>query len=149
MIAPIGATFPPNDVASEGELLKIGYLDSRLVFDRLKPQYFYSEANRRVCEAQLAAHALRAPADARDVARWLRAHGRDAQVGGAPYLFVLIETVNVRLDLVDHYVERVVDTWRARTLAWNFERAAARLRLGGHWERVLALLERENEGVAA
>jgi replicative DNA helicase len=57
----------------------------------VKPQDFYSDANRRIYEAIFELHRTSTPVDIVNVASWLRSRERLEQVGGSPYLAELTD----------------------------------------------------------
>ena len=82
----VAGRVPPHDLDAEAAVLSAVLLDatrSTRSLEILKPEHFYTEANRRIFEA---AHRARARGHAgrhRQVASWLRDRERLAQVGGA------------------------------------------------------------------
>ena len=79
-----------------------------LVFDKLAPEHFFCESNRRIYEGILALSKAGLHVDITSVAGWLRDQNRLAQVGGSPYLVNLVNAVPA-VAHVEQKAERIVD----------------------------------------
>jgi len=100
----------------------------------------YSDANRRVSEAVDELRESGRPIDIVTVARQLQDSGRLAQVGGSPYLSVLIEAPYV-LHVQEH-AKIVRERWRLRQALAHAQRLVATIRSSPvPHEEVQALLE--------
>ena len=79
---------PPHDLEAEAAVLSACMLDLSAMdkITDLKPEYFYSEAHRRIFEACFELKQSGHPVDVLQVQSWLKDRQRLAQVGGAGYL---------------------------------------------------------------
>lgn len=118
---------PPNDLDAEGAVLSATLLDAD-AFDRvqeiLRPEHFYSDANRRIFEAIVDLQTSGRPVDVVSVAGWLRDKGRLQQVGGTPYLAQLSDATPAVAHIEAH--ARVIrEKWRVRQLISTCQHFAA------------------------
>jgi replicative DNA helicase len=118
---------PPHDLDAEGAVLSAILLEREAldkVLEILKPEHFYSEANRRVFEAAVELSIPGTPIDIVSVAGWLRDRDRLGQVGGSAYLAQLVDTVP-SVAHIDTYARMVKEKWRVRQLIATCQRVAA------------------------
>lgn len=134
---------PPHDLDAEGAVLCALLLESvqhdadfqrryprviesyKRAREILRPEHFYSEAHRRICEA-----ILETPdPDVVTVAAHLRDSGRLAQVGGTPYLTEILNSAPSVAN-VAHYAEIVVAKYAERQVILGCQEAAAQLYAG-------------------
>jgi replicative DNA helicase len=124
---PTAGRIPPHDLDAEAAVLSAMLLD-RDALDRvvgiLRPEQFYSEANRRICEAAIELTKQHKPVDIVSVAGELRDRDRLPQVGGAAYLAQLVDAVPSVAN-IETYAEMVREKWRVRTLIAKCHSAAA------------------------
>lgn len=112
---PRGA-FVVNDLDAEAVCLAAALVDPNaypLIADRLRPDRFFSEANRRIWEA-IVSVAATGPVDAVAVKGRLADTGRLAQVGGGAYLAQVIGAPATVY--VERYAARVAELARLRDL---------------------------------
>jgi replicative DNA helicase len=121
------ARVPPSDLDAEGAVLSACLLERDAVdkcAELLKPEHFYSEANRRIYEAILALAASGKPVDLVTVAGALRDAGRLAQVGGSPYL-AMVQDSTPSVANVETHAATVRAKARLREMAATCSRLAA------------------------
>jgi replicative DNA helicase len=132
---PDPITLPPHDLDAEASVLSacmIGPGDSTNVArirDFLRPEHFYSEANRRTFEAVLDCVDAGKPPDMVGVLERLKVSNRLAQVGGFEYLAGILDAAPAIVNLV-HYAEIVHNRWRERQVIAVAQRIAATGYLG-------------------
>ncbi len=118
---------PPHDLDAEAAVLSAVMVDP-LALDKvnefLKPEYFYSEAHRRVFEACVDLSAEGKPVDVVQVATWLRDHERLAQVGGMAYLTEVLNAAPAVAN-VAAYGKTIHEKWRVRQLVLTCQRVTA------------------------
>lgn len=118
---------PPNDLDAEMAVLCAVMLDDS-AFDKigemLKPEYFYSEAHRRIFEACRELKSTGRPVDVVQVATELRNRERLVQVGGMQYLSELINSTPAILN-VQAYAQTIHEKWRIRQLIVACQRVSA------------------------
>lgn len=123
----VAGRVPPNDLDAEAAVLSAMLLEKSAV-DRvvanLKPEQFYSEANRRIYEAAFELHAKSQPVDVVQVAGFLRDRDRLAQVGGNAYLAQIVDSVP-SIANVEIYAARVKEKWRLRQMIQECQRIVA------------------------
>lgn len=93
-LEPAAGRVPPSDLDAEAAVLSASMLSAEardIVRDILRPEHFYADANRRICEAIYDLSEQGQPADAVTVAAHLRASGRIDQIGGTAYLSVIVD----------------------------------------------------------
>jgi replicative DNA helicase len=121
------ARIPPHDLDAEGVVLS-GILNApeRLdtILDILRPEHFYSEANRRIYEAVLDLSARGVPIDYVAVAGLLKDRDRLSQIGGAAYLVEIQDNIPFAPDLESH-AKRIRNKARRRKLIATAQRIAA------------------------
>lgn len=109
---------PPHDREAEAAVLSACLLSSE-AFDQvqelIRPEHFYSDANRRVFEAVLSLQEQSRPVDVVTVAGWLRDNDRLEQIGGTPYLAQLTDATPA-VAHVEAHAKSVREKWRLRTL---------------------------------
>jgi hypothetical protein len=123
---------PPHDLDAEAAVLSaILIMDDSseevrarrpIAFDSLaqarrilRPEYFYSEAHRRIYEACVEVASKGSPVDVVLVATWLRDHDRLAQVGGMVYLTEILNAAPAVAN-VAAYAKVVYEKWRVRQM---------------------------------
>ena len=94
------------------------------VLEILQPEHFYLEAHRRIYDACVALARASKPVDLITVAGWLRDREQLQQVGGAPYLAQISDTVP-SVAHVQSYARIVREKWRVRQLIAICQRIAA------------------------
>jgi replicative DNA helicase len=116
------------DLDAEGAVLSAILLESKActrVLKTLAPEYFYSDANRRVFEACVQLTADSVPVDIQTVASWLRARGWINQIeGGVAYLARLADQTP-SIANVSAYAKTVYDQWRLRRFISTCQRVTA------------------------
>ena len=117
---------PPHDLEAEAGVLSAVMLDPSAMdkITDLKPEFFYSEAHRRIfeacCELRVAGH----PVDVLQVQSWLKDRGRLAQVGGAGYLTEILDAAPVVANV--HAYGRIIhEKFRIRALILACQRVSA------------------------
>src|SRR5262249_38774281 len=84
--AALGARVPPQDLDAEAAVLSAILLESEAldkVLEILRPEHFYSEANRRIYESAVELSTRGTPIDVVSIAGVLRDRERLSQVGGS------------------------------------------------------------------
>ena len=119
--------FPPHDLDAEGVVLS--YALERGPIAGLHPKHFYSEANRRIYEAVQALAERSEPFDVVAVARELRASQRLRQVGGSPYLGMLVDRIPATANVESH-AEAIREAYRCRMLSDAMLKLRVELRNG-------------------
>jgi replicative DNA helicase len=126
-IQPLEGRVPPNDLDAEGAVLS-SILLSQDAFDEvhevLTPEYFYSDANRRIYEIVVAMTEEGTPVDLISVASRLKDRGRLDQVGGTPYLHQLANSTPAVSHVASH-AEIIRQKWRLRKLVATCQSFAA------------------------
>jgi replicative DNA helicase len=125
--AMVAGRVPPHDLDAEAAVLS-AILLSRDALDRvleiLKPEHFYSDANKRIYEAAQELALAGTPIDIVSVASWLRDRERLAQVGGPSYLAQLSDATPA-VGHVGAHAGTVYEKWRVRQLIATCQRVAA------------------------
>src|SRR5512139_2754865 len=83
-LRPSAGRVPPHDLDAEAAVLSAVLLSTEsfdTVQDLLRPEHFYSDANRRIFEAIVELQGSGRPVDVVSVATWLRDRERLQQVG--------------------------------------------------------------------
>ena len=114
----LSARVPPHDLNAEAAVLASAILDQGaidLVSATLRPEHFYSEANRRIYEAAVTLSLGGIAVDVVSVASQLRATDRLQQVGGTTYLAQLVDAVPA-VSHIETYAKTIVELWRLREL---------------------------------
>lgn len=126
---------PPHDLDAEAAVLSAVLLENRAM-DRvsplLRPEQFYSDANRRVYEACVALktdpprdeHGAPVQLDITTVAGWLRDRGWINHIGGPSYLVQLVDATP-SVDNVVAHASIVAEKHRLRQFIGSCQRAAA------------------------
>jgi replicative DNA helicase len=86
---------PPHDLGAEDAVLSAMLSDCDALETArrlLKPEHFYSPANRWIFLACMAQAEEGLPVDLVTVGSWLREHNRMAEIGGVPYLAKIIDS---------------------------------------------------------
>jgi replicative DNA helicase len=126
-LRPSPGRVPPHNLDAEAAVLSTVLLkpdEYDVVAGIIQVPHFYSDANRRIFEAVAALHEASQPVDTVTVATWLQAHGRLAQVGGPPYLALIMDSVPAVAN-VTAYAEIVRDAWQKRQLIAQCQTFAA------------------------
>src|SRR3954454_820697 len=124
---PIGGRVPPHDLDAEAAVLSAVLLERDAldkVLETLKPEQFYSEANRRIYEAAIELSSKGTPIDIVSVVGELRDRERLAQVGGSAYLAQLVDSVP-SVAHIETYARMVKEKWRVRQLIATCQKVAA------------------------
>ena len=126
-VQPVAGRVPPHDLDAEGCVLS-AILLSRDALDRvleiLKPDHFYSDANRFIFEAAIALTETSTPVDLQTVCSWLRDREKLARIGGPSYLAQLSDATPSVAN-VFAYATTVFEKWRLRQLIATCQRIAA------------------------
>lgn len=123
---PIEGRVPPNDLEAEAAVLSAIMLDPSALDKvvELKPEFFYSEAHRRIFEACLELRAGGHPVDVLQVSSWLRDRQRLAQVGGTGYLTEILNAAPVVAN-VAAYGLTIQEKYRIRQLILACQKVTA------------------------
>ncbi len=126
-LRPTEGRLPPQDLDAEAAvlsamLLSAGAFDE--VQDILRPEHFYSDANRSIYEAVLELGRTSQPIDWVSVASWLRSRGRLEQIGGTPYLAELTDSTPAVAHVATHALT-VREAARLRQLISTCQKYAA------------------------
>ncbi len=123
---PIEGRVPPNDLDAEAAVLSAVMLDPTALdkVTDLKPEFFYSEAHRRIFEACLELRTSGSPVDVLQVGTWLRDRQRLAQVGGTGYLTEILDAAPVVAN-VGAYARTIHEKYRVRQLILACQRVTA------------------------
>ncbi len=117
---------PPHDLEAEAGVLSAVMLDPSAMdkITDLKPEFFYSEAHRRIFEACFELRQAGQPVDVLQVQSWLKDRGRLAQVGGAGYLTEILDAAPVVAN-VAAYGQIIHEKFRIRALILACQRVSA------------------------
>jgi replicative DNA helicase len=117
---------PPHDLEAEAGVLSAVMLDPSAMdkITDLKPEFFYSEAHRRIFEACFELRQAGHPVDVLQVQSWLKDRGRLAQVGGAGYLTEILDAAPVVAN-VGAYGRIIHEKFRIRALILACQRVSA------------------------
>lgn len=123
---PIEGRVPPNDLEAEAAVLSAVMLDPSALdkVTDLKPEFFYSEAHRRIFEACVELRAGGHPVDVLQVGSWLRDRQRLAQVGGTGYLTEILDAAPVVAN-VAAYARTIHEKYRIRQLILACQKVTA------------------------
>ena len=124
---PIAGRVPPHDLDAEGAVLAAVLLEREAldtVLSFLKPEHFYSDANKRIFEACVTLAANGAPVDIQTVASWLRSREWIGQIGGPSYLAQIVDATPSVANVGAH-AKVVHDKWRVRQVIGTCQRIAA------------------------
>lgn len=123
----VAGRVPPHDLDAEACVLSAVLL-SRDALDRvleiLKPEHFYSDANRYIFEAAMGLADASTPVDLQTVCSWLRDREKLVQIGGPSYLTQLSDATPSVAN-VAAYANTVFEKWRLRQLIATCQRIAA------------------------
>src|SRR3972149_6364052 len=115
--APTGlGRVPPRDLDAEAVVLSAVVLAPYVSLPQLeflRPEHFYSNANRVIFEAVRSLDADASVIDLVRVKGWLHDHGKLEQAGGPPYLTQAVEATPSVANVSAH-AETIVLKWRAR-----------------------------------
>jgi len=117
---------PPHDLDAEAAVLSAAMLDPSALDKvvELKPEYFYSEAHRRIFEACVELKSSGSPIDVVQVGSFLKDRQRLAQVGGMPYLGQVLDAAPVVAN-VAAYGRIIHEKYRIRQLILACQRVSA------------------------
>ena len=117
---------PPHDLEAEAAVLSACMLDPSAMdkITDLKPEYFYSEAHRRIFEACFELKQAGHPVDVLQVQSWLKDRQRLAQVGGAGYLTEILDAAPVVAN-VGAYGRTIHEKFRIRAVILACQRVSA------------------------
>jgi replicative DNA helicase len=117
---------PPHDLEAEAAVLSACMLDPSAMdkITDLKPEYFYSEAHRRIFEACFELKQLGHPVDVLQVQSYLKDRQRLAQVGGAGYLTEILDAAPVVAN-VGAYGRTIHEKFRIRQVILACQRVSA------------------------
>lgn len=118
---------PPHDVGAEAAVISSILLDGKtidLVSDTIRPDHFFLDAHRWICEAAYSLAAAGVPVDIVTVAKWLREHDRLGQIGGTPTLAELTDAVPFVAN-IGAYAEIVAKKAAVRRMIAACQRIAA------------------------
>jgi replicative DNA helicase len=123
----IAGRVPPHDLGAEAAVLSAVLLD-RDAFDEvaeiLKPEHFYSDANRRIYEAIFELERLQRAVDVVSVASFLKDKNRLQQVGGTAYLAQLTDATPYVANVETH-ARLIREKWRLRQVIAVCQHVAA------------------------
>jgi replicative DNA helicase len=144
----VQSRIPQHDLEAEAAVLSAMMLDRGAVdavIPVLRPEHFYSEANRRIYEvAQWLAEQNSPVIDVVTIAARLRDTERLAQAGGPSYLAQICDSTPA-VAHVDAHAKLVVDKWRLRSLAAFCQTIAAEAY--GHRGPAATLIEQAERGM--
>lgn len=124
---PVAGRVPPHDLDAEAAVLAAILLERDAldrVLDILKPEHFYSDANRRIFEAAVDLVADGTPVDIQTVASWLRSREWIGQIGGPKYLALLVDATPSVANVGAH-AQIVFEKWRLRQIIGICQATAA------------------------
>ena len=126
-LKPSEGRVPPNDLDAEAAVLSAVFMAHESldrVADILAPEQFYSDANRRIYEAQLDLNLNGKPVDTVTVKGWLQDRGLLQRVGGIAYLVQVVDAVPAVANVAT-YAERIRAKWQLRQLISTCQEIAA------------------------
>ncbi|MBK9258869.1 MAG: replicative DNA helicase [Polyangiaceae bacterium] len=124
---PVAGRVPPHDLDAEASVLSAVLLERDAqdkVLEILKPNYFYSDPNRRIFQGVLELALAGDPVDITTVAAWLRSRDWINHIGGPSYLAQLVDATPA-VTHVDAHARVVAEKWRLRQLIGACQRIAA------------------------
>ena len=127
MSANILGRTPPHNLDAEAAVIASVLADHRkldAVLGVVKPEQFYSDANRRVMDAAVELSRRGTPVDTQTVAAWLRDRDWLQAIGGFAYLAKLVDSTPA-VAHIDAYARIVRDKARVRTLIDTCQLVAA------------------------
>lgn len=107
---------PPHDLDAEAAVLSAILLTPESfdeVAEVLKPEHFYSDANRRIFDAIFELQRMQRAVDVVSVASYLRDKNRLQQVGGSAYLAQLTDATPFVANIESH-ARLIREKWRLR-----------------------------------
>jgi replicative DNA helicase len=126
-LVPVAGRVPPHDLDAEAAVLSSVLLE-RDALDRvleiLKPEHFYSDANRRIYEAATQLAIAGTPIDIVSIASWLRDREWLNHIGGSSYLAQLADATPAVAHVATH-AKVVYEKWRLRQLIATCQKVAA------------------------
>jgi replicative DNA helicase len=126
-LVPVAGRVPPHDLDAEAAVLSSVLLE-RDALDRvleiLKPEHFYSDANRRIYEAATQLAVAGTPIDIVSIASWLRDREWLNHIGGSSYLAQLVDATPAVAHVATH-AKVVYEKWRLRQLIATCQKVAA------------------------
>ncbi|UQA59601.1 replicative DNA helicase [Polyangium aurulentum] len=126
-LVPVAGRVPPHDLDAEAAVLSSVLLE-RDALDRvleiLKPEHFYSDANRRIYEAATQLAISGTPIDIVSIASWLRDREWLNHIGGSSYLAQLADATPAVAHVATH-AKVVYEKWRLRQLIATCQKVAA------------------------
>lgn len=126
-LKPSKGRVPPNDLDAEAAVLAAALLEREAldrVLELLKPEHFYSDANRRIFDACVQLVTVGTPVDIQTVASWLRSREWINQIGGPSYLVQLVDATPSVANVAAH-AKVVHEKWRLRQAIGACQRIAA------------------------
>ena len=124
--APVGRV-PPHDLDAEAAVLSAVLLEPDSfdeVAEILKPEHFYSDANRRIFEAIFELERMQRAVDVVTVSSYLRDKNRLQQVGGTAYLAQLTDATPYVANIESH-ARLIREKWRLRQVISVCQHVAA------------------------
>lgn len=112
----VAGRVPPHDLDAEAAVLSAAMLDAEArdrALEILKPEHFFSEANRLIFDACLALSLAGQPVDVVTVGSWLRSREQLPRIGGGAYLGQLVDATPAVANVGAH-AEVVREKWRIR-----------------------------------
>lgn len=122
-----GGRVLPHDLDAEGAVLSAVLLSTDafdLVQEFVRPEHFYSDANRRIFEAVMDLQGSGKPVDMVSVASWLKDRLLLPAVGGMAYIVQLTNAIPAVAN-AEHHARTVREKWRLRQLIQACQRFAA------------------------
>jgi RecA-family ATPase len=150
----IDARVPPHDRDAEDAVIAAVIADPSAFAQvgELKPEDFYSEANRQIFQACQNLRAAGISTDIRNVAAELKKHDRLAQVGGVGGITEILEGTGLHTS-VARYAETLIEKARARALLFASQKATAFAYAGASADDIraelLADIEKQKSGSTA
>ena len=124
---PVHGRVPPHDLDAEAAVLSACLLERHAfdcVIETLKPEHFYSDANRRIFEAMVELTTDGDPIDIISVSSWLRTRELLQQVGGSAYVAQVMDATPAVAHVSTH-AKIVFEKWRLRRLIATCQQIAA------------------------
>ena len=123
----IAGRVPPHDLGAEAAVLSSVLLTPEAfdeVAEILKPEHFYSDANRRIYEAIFELERLQRAVDVVSVASYLKDKNRLQQIGGTAYLAQLTDATPYVANVETH-ARLIREKWRLRQVISVCQHVAA------------------------
>lgn len=114
-LGPVAGRVPPCDLDAEAVVLSAVMLEAHKLplVSHLRPDHFYSIANRTLFETVLALEQAGLGVDMVSVSGYLRDHGKLSQVGGNAYLVQTIDSTPAVANIRQH-ADSIIAKWRLR-----------------------------------